>query len=202
MEEHQSIARLQQGDIGGLEVLVRKYYLQAVRAAYLVVQDEALAEDIVQTSFISLGQKIKQFDDQREFRPWFFRSVINLAISVCRQQKKNISIDDETEYGDESVVFERLSEADPGLEENYITEETRQAIWQALRQLSPAQRAAIVLRYYLELSEDDMTQQLNRPKSTVKWLLFTARQKLRQLLRPAQKFENQPVTARRDEERI
>ena len=52
MQERAAIVRLQQGDINGLEPLVREYQLQAVRAAYLITRDHALAEDIVQTAFI------------------------------------------------------------------------------------------------------------------------------------------------------
>jgi RNA polymerase sigma-70 factor, ECF subfamily len=52
MEESQAIARLKRGDIGGLEVLVRKYQAQATRTAFLIVRDRALAEDIVQAAFV------------------------------------------------------------------------------------------------------------------------------------------------------
>jgi len=45
MDEHEAIARLQRGDIGGLETLVRLHQVRAVRAAYLIVGDTALAED-------------------------------------------------------------------------------------------------------------------------------------------------------------
>jgi len=50
MEEQKAIARLKRGDIGGLEALVRKYQVQAVRTAYLITRDRALAEDIVQAA--------------------------------------------------------------------------------------------------------------------------------------------------------
>jgi RNA polymerase sigma-70 factor (ECF subfamily) len=201
MEERRSIARLKQGDLGGLEELARRYYLQAVRAAYLVVRDQALAEDIVQASFIALGQKIGQFDDARAFRPWFLRSVINNAISACRQRKRDISLDDVDEEADPLAALERLAEAGCGPEEECITEETRQGIWRALEKLTPQQRAAVVLRYYLEMGEDEIVQQLGRPKSTVKWLLYSARKKLRQLLRPLRAVNNPSETALQDEER-
>jgi len=201
MQEHQSIARLKQGDIGGLEELVRKYYLQAVRAAHLVVQDHDLAEDIAQASFIDLRTKIRHFDESKDFHPWFFRSVVNNAISVCRRQKREITLVVEDESGNELATLERLSEAGSGLEETYITEETRQAIWQTLKQLTVSQRAAIVLRYYLELSENEITKELDRPKSTIKWTLFAARGKLRQLLGSIQAEETQPISTEQKEEK-
>jgi RNA polymerase sigma-70 factor (ECF subfamily) len=58
----------------------------------------------------------------------------------------------------------------------------RQDIHQALEKLSPRQRAAIVLRYYLEMSEKEMAESLNAAPGTVKWLLNAGRERLRSLL--------------------
>jgi RNA polymerase sigma-70 factor (ECF subfamily) len=84
MEERQAIARLQRGDIGGLEVLVKQYQVQAVQTACLIVQDKALAEDIVQNAFITVAEKIHQFDSQKPFAPWFLRSVVNASIKAAK----------------------------------------------------------------------------------------------------------------------
>ena len=63
LEEQQAISRLKQGDLGGLEILVRHYQVKAVYAAYLIVRDLKLAEDIVQSAFLQAAQKIHQFDE-------------------------------------------------------------------------------------------------------------------------------------------
>jgi RNA polymerase sigma-70 factor, ECF subfamily len=184
MEEHYAIVRLKQGEVGGLEILARQYYLQAVRAAYLIVQDHALAEDVVQNSFINLIGKINQFDETKPFRPWFMRSVVNNSISACRQRKRVVSLDQMDDDYDQVGELFKISNQEASLEEEYINVETSASVWSALEQLNPQQRAAIVLRYYLELSETDLTEELQRPKSTIKGILFTARRKLRQLLEP------------------
>ncbi len=88
MEEAGAIARLKQGDLSGLEVLVTRYYDQAIRAAYGIVRERALAEDIVQTSFLRAAEKIGQFDANRSFGPWFLRSVVNLSINIADQNKR------------------------------------------------------------------------------------------------------------------
>jgi len=67
MEEQEAIARLKRGDISGLEALVRKYQVQAVRAAYLITHDRGLAEDIVQAAFLRAYERIGQFDAGRPF---------------------------------------------------------------------------------------------------------------------------------------
>jgi DNA-directed RNA polymerase specialized sigma24 family protein len=60
-----------------------------------------------------------------------------------------------------------------------------------MRQLTPEQRAAVVMRYYLDMSEADIASRLDRRTSMVKWLLRSARQKLGQLLRTVQDPEGQ-----------
>jgi RNA polymerase sigma-70 factor (ECF subfamily) len=190
MDEQQAIGKLKQGDIKGLEALVEKYHLKAVRAAYLIVQDEALAEDVVQASFVTLPEKIHQFDDRRAFHPWFYRSVINKAISLSRKRKRFVFISDSQAFEEWSNVIEGISRNGHSLEENYISEELSQAIWLALESLSPRQRATIVMRYYLEFSEQEICEEISEPKSTVKWTLYAARKKLRQILTPLRADED------------
>ncbi|MEO8609830.1 MAG: sigma factor [Chloroflexota bacterium] len=65
MNENQAIKRLKRGDINGLETLVRQHQVRAVRTAYLITQDRALAEDVVQAAFVRAYQHIDQFDVSR-----------------------------------------------------------------------------------------------------------------------------------------
>ena len=51
MQDEQAVARLKQGDLQSLEPLVARYYLPAVRAAYLILQDKGQAEDVVKRRF-------------------------------------------------------------------------------------------------------------------------------------------------------
>ncbi len=179
--EQQAIARLKRGDLQGLESLVDHYYYKAVRAAYLVVGDRAMAEDIVQTKFVQLAGNIVHFDVGRPFGSWFLRSVINAAINAAKSRNRLVSFEDAE--GDADMLLDKVfAAASPGPEAAIEAEELRQAIWAALQRLSPNQRAVIVLRYYLELCEFEMTQEMAAPRSSVKWWLHTARQRLRELL--------------------
>ena len=71
MEDRIAISRIKQGDLNGLEILVNRYQVRAVHAAYLVVYDRALAEDTVQTAFVKVAERIDQFDEQP--RPFVFQ---------------------------------------------------------------------------------------------------------------------------------
>ncbi len=193
MEERQAIAHLKQGDPGGLEVLVRKYQVQAARTVYLIVRNRALAEDIVQAAFLRAYERIAQFDPKRPFGPWFLRSVVNDAVKAVTRQERQISLESPTE-GEDLTLADLLADPNPGPDALVETAEVRRAVWEALGQLPATQRAAIVLRYYLDFSEAEMTDKLDSPPGTIKWRLHAARERLRALLSPLWSSQAQPIS--------
>lgn len=180
MEEAEAIAQLKQGDIGGLEVLVRRHQVQAVRTAFLVTRDRAMAEDIVQAAFVRAYERIEQFDTGRPFGPWFLRSVVNDAIKAASRRERWVSL--EASNGAQTVLADLLADPNPGPADLVEAADIRRAVWEALGMLPPTQRAATVLRYYLGLSEAEMVVELTCPQGTVKWRLHAARKRLRTLL--------------------
>jgi RNA polymerase sigma-70 factor (ECF subfamily) len=183
MDERQAVARLQRGDIGGLETLVRLYQVRATRAAYLITHDRELAADIMQATFLKAYERIGQFDATRPFGPWFLRSVVNDAIKASVKHSRQVSLDTDADELPSSAA--RLADAGPGPEALWEQAETAAEVWDALARLAPPQRAAIVQRYFLELNENEMSAAMQRPPSTVKWRLHAGRARLRALLRPA-----------------
>ena len=73
MDEITAIRRLKEGDFGGLEYLMERYQVKAVRAAFLVTRDKARAEDVVQEVFLRIFQRPGRFDETRPFEPEFER---------------------------------------------------------------------------------------------------------------------------------
>jgi RNA polymerase sigma-70 factor (ECF subfamily) len=180
--EEQAIDLLRHSDISGLEFLVQNYYVLAVRTAYLVNLDRALAEDIVQTAFLRVVERIHQFDAARPFKPWFLRIVVNDARMAMRERTRLISLNGGLEHDEYAPLNSGLLASDAALDELMIQAETTAAVWEALKKLSPEQRAVIVLRYYLGLSEAEMSSQLDSTPGTVKSRLHRARRRLRDLL--------------------
>ncbi len=176
MEESEAIARLQGGDISGLEPLVRAYQVRAVRAAFLICHDRALAEDLVQAAFVRAYERIGQFNAARPFGPWFLQSVVHDAMKAAARQWRTVPLESD---GDEAAL---LPDPGPAPEDLLEAAETSAAIRAALARLSPEQRAAIVLRYYLGLTESQMAAWLCIPPGTIKWRLHAARRRLRTLL--------------------
>jgi RNA polymerase sigma-70 factor (ECF subfamily) len=184
VDEQTAIRRLKRGDIGGLAVLVERYEVQAVRTAYLITQDRALAEDVVQSTFLQIYQRIDQFDDGRPFAPWFMRSVINAALQAIQRQKRELSLDTPlAEGGDGATFADLLPDPAPGPDGEIEQAELRALIWDALQQLTPDQRAAVVMRYYLDYSDGEISDETDSPPGTVRWRLHAARKQLRGILR-------------------
>lgn len=178
MPDTEAIRRLKQGDIGGLETLIARYQLKAIRAAYFVVQDEQAAEDIVQDAFLSMYHHCQGFDERRPFEPYLMRTVLNAALNHARRRAWEVTLE---EPGDGEHLEALLSES-ASVENQVEAEEVKEAILSAIRRLPPRQRAAIVQRYYLAMGEEEMSAQLGAAPGTVKWLLNAARTRLRALL--------------------
>lgn len=180
MEEAQAIKRLKQGDIGGLETLVWQYQVRAMHAAYLITGDRMLAEDVVQGAFLQAFERIHQFDAERPFGPWFLRSVANRALKAVTRCRSTLALD--TDAGETLLYLLNEAAIDP--ENEVQRSEIHEAVMQALDHLPPSQRAAVVARYYLGLSEAEMVDKLDCAPGTVKWRLYAARRKLRAWLKP------------------
>ncbi len=176
MDDHEAILWMKNSQIDGLEVLVNRYQVGAVRAAFLITHDQTLAEDVVQETFIRLYQRIGNFDVTRPFKPYLMRSVINAALNAVRRNGKFVSLDTDTTFLE--TLLEHTASVESQVEYNQLSS----GILQALSKLSPRQRAVIVQRYYLEMSEQEMAQVSDTAPGTIKWLLNAARTRLRGLL--------------------
>ena len=182
-DEQQAIQRLKNGDIGGLEFLVMRYQTKAVRTAYLVTRDLELAEDIVQEAFIQAYRAIHGFDETRPFEPWFMRSVVNAAVKKMQKPARQIQI---WEEADEFLLTELTSRVE-SVESQVEFIEVQHQIWDAMQELSPRQRAVVVQRYFLEMREAEMAKESGVAAGTIKWLLNSARGRLRGLLERSEK---------------
>lgn len=187
-----AVRRLKQGDIGGLETLVRAYQVEAVRTAYLITHDLALADDVMQEAFLRVYQYIDQYDENRPFTPWFMRIVANLAITAVTRERQRSSLNG---HFDQVSVDELLLHANSldSHEARLESAELKQQVWDALAELSPEQRAVVVLKYYHDMSEREMADLLDVPQGTVGWRLHAARKRLgahlRGVLKPVNRQE-------------
>lgn len=187
MEESDAIRLLKDGDLTGLAELVNQHQVEAVQAAFLIVGDRALAEDITQDAFLKVARRIHQFKDGRPFRPWFMRIVTNDAIKAAVKASKSFSLE---AMMDSNESPKWLRDPGPGPEEIINRAEERRRVWNALRELTPKERAVIVRRYYLEMKGPEISLRLERSINSVKWSLHAAKERLRSILVSERKSES------------
>ena len=192
MEEREAVERLRSGDIGGLEALVKVHQTRALRAAYLITRDRASAEDVVQGAFLRSYERAGQLDPQRLFGPWFARVVVNDAVKEAARRERTVPFLEGGAAAQASLL------EDPGLGPQELAEaaEARRRVWAALGKLPPAQRAAVIQRYYLGMSEAEMSREgEGAPPGTIGWRLHAARKALSRVLRPWSRSQAAPATA-------
>ena len=178
MNERRAIQLLKRGDVGGLELLVSQHQMKAVRAAYLITRDLGLAEDVVQDCFLQAYRSIQRFDETRPFEPWFMRSVVNASVKLMQRSTRQVQVGGDQ---DETLFAELAARVD-SVEEQVESIEIQNQVWDAMQKLSPRQRAVVVQRYFLEMSEKEMASESGAAVGTIKWLLNAARERLRILL--------------------
>ncbi len=194
MQEFEAIERLKQGDMSGQEYLVKAYQLYALRAAYLIVRDYDSAEDVVQDAFLRAYERIDQFDASRPFKPWFFRIVINLAKRAATKRERHVHFSKMST--DEEVAFDEII-ADLKSDPDLLAEQhdLREMVWLGLGRLPPPQRAAMIQRYYLDMTEEQIANYFGVALGTIKWRLHAAHKQLRVWLRqiwPIRAHHQQP----------
>ena len=147
-----------------LAELYRRYAPDAARLAYLLTGDRALAEDLAQDAFVRMYSRFRDLRNPDAF-PWYLRrTVINLTRSHFRREKV-------------ARAYVRGESNAPARSEPELG--TREEMWQALLELPERQRAAIVLRYYEDLSEKETADVLGCPVGTVKSLVSRGLERLR-----------------------
>src|SRR6476646_8627419 len=136
-----SVDRVTAGDTGRLGELYLLHADAAVRLAYLLTRDHALAEDLVQEAFVRLAGRLVHLRDPGAFDAYLRRTVVNLSNSHFRRKRV------------ERTYLSRTAAEPPVFGEAPDTGR-RDELWKGLQRLPIRQRTAIVLRVYEDLPED------------------------------------------------
>lgn len=178
MDEQKALQGLQTGNLSGLDSLLKRYQLKAIRAAFLVTQNTQAAEDIVQSAFIQLPERLRSYDGSRPFEPWFMRCVLNDAVKLVQRDTRWMSLDSATEEDNESPLLDFVTDSAASIEAQIEATDLEAFIQRGLLALPPHQRAVIVMRYYLDMSEQEIAEQVQAAPGTVKSRLNRAKKQL------------------------
>jgi RNA polymerase sigma-70 factor (ECF subfamily) len=157
------IRAAKEGSADAVEALVRRYWDGAHRAAFLIVHDEAAAEDIAQEAVLSAVRHIDDFDRRRAFRPWLHRIVVNRSLDWLRRRRHEVHLG---ELPGAAAPEPRL----PG------------AAMAALALLEPEVRALIVMRHLHGYRSSELAGMLGLPAATVRTRLARGLDRLESLI--------------------
>jgi RNA polymerase sigma-70 factor (ECF subfamily) len=172
------LERARQGERGALEEIYHRFGSRVfVLARYLLGSHEA-AEDATSEVFLRVRRSLHQFDGRIPFASWLLRVTSHYCIDTLRRRRRERQLFS-AEPPDERTP---AHSAETPLEQALFGER-RDAVRHAVRQLPDRYRVPLVLRYYGELSYDEIAERLGVERNHIGVLLFRARLELRRLLR-------------------
>lgn len=175
-DEMSWVLQAQQGSDEAFTYIVETYQTPVYNLCYRMLGEPEAAEDAAQETFLRVYQHIQRYDRKRPFATWLLSIAAHYCIDRLRRRKLAIfSIDeaDESEAG-----YELPDPAAVTPESASLRKEEREQIQGLLHHLDATDRAAIVMRYWHELSEAEIAEALHLTVSAVKSRLHRARREL------------------------
>lgn len=169
MNDSDLIRRSQRGDGAAFRRLYERHVHLALRTAYSVLRDRALAEDAVQEAFVRAFNNIAKVDAERPFGPWLTRIVVNEAIRLAQWRRK----------GGEPTADDFRQVAPANTEREITQSERRQILLDCVALLPAELSALVVLKYFREFTDPEIAETMECPIGTVKSRLARARTMLR-----------------------
>ena len=173
------IERAQGHDAEALGEIYRLYVRRVFGLCRYMLDSRENAEDATSEVFLKLQRSIESYDGSIPFPRWLLRVTGNQCIDALRRRKRGLRQFVEVEEG-VAVIEAANSESSP-LSAVLSTEERAQ-VRNAIARLPENYRLPLVLRYYGELSYDEIAQQLGLHRNYVAGLIFRAKQELRRKL--------------------
>ena len=165
------IERSLNGDQRAFELLIERHQRVLFTVAARMLGNRDDAADATQNAFVRVYQHLGSYDPRHRFYSWIYRILVNECLNVLRR-RRNANEPAETQVDLSGGPLEALQAS-----------ERRRHVQRALLALPPELRAVIVLRHYAGLSYEEIGEAVGGlPVKTVKSRLYTARQRLGQLL--------------------
>ena len=170
-EENLAIAQgLKMHDPELLDHLIDQYQHRLLRYLLFLCSNREVAEDLFQETWIRVLVRGSQFNGKSRFDTWLFTIARNLVIDLSRKRTM-ASLDEMSEAGDNERPFE-VANDEPSPFQQFRTGEDRAEVHQVLVRLEPNSREVLVLRFYEELSLEEIAGITRAPLSTVKSRLY------------------------------
>lgn len=163
--DKKQFSKIEQGKENAIAQLLNENKNQLFYAAYLLVKDRYIAEDIFQDACIRVLRSVRKgnYAEEGKFVPWVARIVRNLAIDHIRQSKKQTKVT----LSNGNDIFSILDSGQKNHEEEMEHAYACKSARELLKKIPYEQREVVVLRIYGELSFKDIAQLTNNSINTV-----------------------------------
>jgi RNA polymerase sigma-70 factor, ECF subfamily len=197
-DEARLVDALRRGDEASFMELVDLYSAALLRLALVYVRSRAVAEEVVQETWLGVIRGINSFEGRSSLKTWIFRILANQAKTKAQREGRTVpfsSLESELDSAEPAVAPERFAEAGHGRwpnhwatppaswdgipEDRLLSSETLSRIQAAIHALPDAQRAVITLRDVEGWPSDEVCQLLSISEANQRVLLHRARSKVR-----------------------
>lgn len=180
------VRRARGGDAAAFGELVSAYQRRAVSVAYRLLNNGDDAADVAQDAFVRAYRGLDRLEDPERFGAWLLRTVCNLALNFrrARATRATMTLDPALEsIGAGQSPAGRRVVAPDGVDDGPLPKELRAAIGAALEALPDKQRLALILFSVEGVPQKEVAGILDCSVELVKWNVFQARRRLKELLR-------------------
>jgi RNA polymerase sigma-70 factor (ECF subfamily) len=170
--ENEWIKRAKQGDEDAFAYLVEAYQVPVYNLCHRMLNDPAEAEDAAQEAFLKAYRGMGRYDPQRSFATWLLSIASHHCIDRIRKRRIfTLSFDD-------LLPSQEKPDPTPGPEASLTMHEHQDDVRELLQHLRTRDRAAVVLRYWYDMSYEEIAQSLSMTVSAVKSRLHRARREM------------------------
>jgi RNA polymerase sigma-70 factor (ECF subfamily) len=170
--DEELVKKFLQGDENSFRELVERYQKPLLNYIYRFTARRELAEELAQEIFIAVLQHLQRFDTTASFKAWIYAIATNRALNSLRRREPVMN---------EELIAQTMC-TQKGPFSNAAEEERAVAVRKALAALPEKHRAVFILRFYQDLSYEEIALAIGCPLGTVKSRMCYALQKLRGLL--------------------
>lgn len=184
-KDYELVLRATEGkDQQAFSFLMERYKDSIYFMLLKMVNNKDDADDLTIEAFGKAFNRLSQYTPNYAFSTWLFKIATNNCIDFLRKKKKNVmSIDNRIQNKDgDTIMFELKSDAmDP--EQVAMKEQKIKLMRTYVKQLKPRYETLVEMRYFKEMSYDEISLELNLPLGTVKAQLFRAREFLYNIMK-------------------
>jgi RNA polymerase sigma factor (sigma-70 family) len=171
------------GDQKAYAILLNRYRNSVFHTMYKMVNNRDDADDLTIEAFGKAFRKLPTYAPNYAFSTWLFKIAINNCIDHIRKKRlQTLSMDDTIMPDSDREFSHNITDYEPDPEQRMIHDQKLRHVRSMVEKMNVKYRTMIELRYYEELSYEEIAQELNLPLGTVKAQLFRAKEILYQQL--------------------